>query len=159
MHWSVCKIKNVDAKLLILLPNNQTMIFFPLLKSLNSIESHILWNATCSQVLQYFIFSATCFHRNTEHISELNWKIWRIFCKNSTDLLHWKAFYQDPWVYWCSLHFHFLLFYLCLFDNLCVLETNNFCLINKSSNHHKLYRNPNNTCILEMWLHFAQSLL
>ena len=50
-----CKV-NVYTKCLILLPNIWSMIPLYLLKSLNSIESHILWKATCSQILQHFIF-------------------------------------------------------------------------------------------------------
>ena len=56
MYWSVCKIKNVYAKLLILLPNIWSMIFLPLLKNLYGIESHILQKATCSQIFQHFVF-------------------------------------------------------------------------------------------------------
>ena len=56
MHWSVRKINNVYAKLLILLPNIWIIIFLPLLKSLYGIESYILWNATCSQIFQHLVF-------------------------------------------------------------------------------------------------------
>ena len=56
MHWSVCKIKNVYVKLLILSINIWSMILLPLLNSLYGIESHILQKATCSQIFQSFVF-------------------------------------------------------------------------------------------------------
>ena len=126
MHWSVCKIKNVYAKLFIILLHFRavTLVLDWKLIFLQSNMSFI------TPIIH--LYSTVSSQSDVEHISDIHLEIWKLFCKSLVDSFNWRPSIRDFGhidVDFISISF----LYLWPMNNLCVFETKSSCLINLSA--------------------------
>ena len=134
MHQSVCKIKNVNAKFFILLTMFCAMILFCWKASI-ALKATILTKQHVLNFPRYHFYSTVHSQSDIKHISELHLEIWMLFCKDLADFFLWPSGI--------------------LANNICVLETSRFCLMNLSTSHYKLYRDPYQYLNFWNWYYFA----